>query len=729
MAYSPELFAAPEPEIAFEFQEKDRVETVNLIGENSRYAVITNKSKIFVYDSENGEKLWEAAVDDFSSNALEIVWDNKYFITSRKKGMICYNILNGEILWRTTTELKMKNFVQYHRFDKLFVLEMRKVFIAIDTENGNILWTFEKDEGFPKLLEIDKDVVYCFEGDYGRRILQLGKKNVTLIDANTGITIASLPMKWSEKTDVHVKGLKNNSIGLFHKDGTLFISLTDGHIITELPNIVDYNFDFKMFHHEEKYYALVNGTETTVLIDFSNGERKWELPDIHGISFKHLRLAEDNTLLVFGSTLYDEKNPDLPNRGRQCYAYALDFETGEPKWGPTYLGFSKTDYSIWIEKIYEHQDGLLIYLYGDKTYKTSQDPSVLWDMEGGEGLLLLNPTDGKILWTSHFSMYNNWLDGQKGALVFDSFRQDRRNGKFSELGSPNWDDLLPEPIFDGNFAYCQGNGGWVKVDISSGELIWQVPDIPFSTNVHLKNGRLFGNVGFTQRSFLAMSDFNTKEEINTTKKIGYFIIDTESGELVYNAEKLKKSLNLQYEYYDESRNVLYLSDGDYFRKMNVNTGEFDWEIRLKKELTGSISAEEGVAYSPSFYRYSESNSGIRMSLADEEKFDFSMEHGIQLLDNGNFLVLAQKGPAVLTPDGEIEWTLEWKWDHKNIAFTPKILKNGLLYQYKNKLCNYSLKDGSLLWQSQEIKKADYLFYPDLSKVMIVKKKSSSVFKI
>jgi len=735
LTYAPTIHAedeevAPsEAEVIFSVDVKKPIDTVNITGENDEFVLLTNKARVFVYNANTGEMLWETQVDDFVEGALEVIWNNTKFITSRKKGMICYDIASGEVVWQTTTTLKMKNYLDYYLFDDLFVIEMSDNFMAVDPENGSILWTSEKPAAESKLREAGIQTIYYYNGEYGSRILQLGKKQTTLLDAKTGVPMATAALKWTPKNDTPVTEIGDDAIGLFYKKGTMSLSLIDGKVLWVVEEEVDPKRGYLVFDVEDHPYGIFSFKKSAALMDLANGEKKWETSEEVAFKISQIRVLPDGTMLLFGKKNLAFKSKEKPNRGIHNWVYAFDFATGDIKWGPTFLTLSKPGSHNWVHDIYERPDGLLLYIYGDRTFKVTQADTTEWTEEGGEGFALLDQNTGELKWQNYFSMREHWEKGLKGATIFAEYFGDARNYGQVQKGYPNWNDVAPEPIFDGDFALVQGNGGWLKVDLTNGEILWQIPDIPYSSNVYYDQGKLFGSMGLSLWSYLATSDLKAEDLFNQTKKPGHFIIDTEVGELIYKTEKLKTPYNLYYEHYDPDTQMLYMCDGQYFRKLNLNTGMFEWEIRLKKQVTGDISAEEGVAFVLVGYSVSHSTTSYGWRTVTEKTYDHSMEHGIMLLENGNFLVRASEGIAVINPAGEIVWTTEWKWDPKKIEFTPKVTKNGILYQYKKDLVYYSLEDGSIIWKTKASKEADYMFFPDLSKVLVTEKKKMIAYKI
>ena len=144
-----------------------------------------------------------------------------------------------------------------------------------------------------------------------------------------------------------------------------------------------------------------------------------------------------------------------------------------------------------------------------------------------------------------------------------------------------------------------------------------------------------------------------------------------------------------------------MCDGLNLRCLDLNKGSYAWEIDLKKGLTGEVGANEGVVFVLTAVSKHTSYGIYKRTITTTKSYDISMEHGVFGLPDGELLVIAKKGPAVIGLDGKVKWQTEWEWKRDKINFVPHVTDRGLIYQYKKKMSYISLTDGSVIWEAKE----------------------------
>jgi len=338
--------------------------------------------------------------------------------------------------------------------------------------------------------------------------------------------------------------------------------------------------------------------------------------------------------------------------------------------------------------------------------------------------VLLDPKSGEVVWRTNYQMYDIWLKslGQAGAATA------------WWPGMMMIEDTAPAPVVVGDQMYSAANKGVVKTDLTTGKTLWESPDYGgLVTNLSVADGKVFGSIGYNSWSYGAkIKKYAGKKNtdiIHATKRTGFFLLDAETGEQAWVIDKAKLAPDLHLLHYAADQNVLYLSDGQVLRGVDVAAAKTAFEIDMKKGLTGEVSAAKGVIWIETDVSVHYSFFANGWSVTTTTSYETTMEHGFRLLEDDSILVLAEDGPARVMPDGSIKWQSEWDWKIGAINFKPSVTNDGLIYQYKKQLTYFSLDDGSILWQSKEKKNADFVITNKKDKIFIIEAKNIACYKI
>jgi len=710
------LCAAGDSPLLFDVQTEKRIQGIYLIGENEDFILITNKSRIYVYNANSGKLIWEDKVPNYTDEGIELIWNENRYIVSMKKGMRCYDVANGKVLWETKTDFKMSAYNKYFNFKTGFVLSFGNVLMGFNPNTGEIKWQSDGLDWNGDLYKEDISTIWSVEQEYGGRLLVLGDKVTQLIDAETGKMLGKVEINYNPKNPDPVSFIGDNAVALFGKDWTKSLDLRSGKELWAVEEEVNPKKGYLTFEHQGGHYALFGFAKTMMLLNLDKGERMWETGEEIAVNIDAMHLYDDGTLLAVGT-----KNRFKPMTlaGTNAWAVGLDFATGKMKYktviGANKLTSQKTripiiglnidNRSAVVHAIFDYPNGTLFYFFAQKPRMIGTDGE---PGEAGvcEGVILMDPKTGVVKYRTNLTLYDVWEDDLNKA-----------NDKGPQV-TPfpgNYDDLgeTPELKIIGDYGYLNANNTIVKVELSTGKTIWSGPELGFVSYFTVDKGRVFGELGYSRWTYsYDLKGPKADDVVYKSKRNGYFILDEATGKEVWKIDDLKTPLDLFLNEYYPDKGILLLCDGQSLKCLDIQKGSYRWELDLKKQLMGAITADEGVAFilqavSKEFY------SGYNYySVTTTKTYDISFEHGVFPQPDGNLLVIGSMGPALVNMEGKIMWKTEWDWNPKKINFVPHITEKGIVYQYKKNLTYISLKDGKNIWEVKADKAKDAEIFLD-----------------
>ncbi|MFC1526266.1 PQQ-binding-like beta-propeller repeat protein [Candidatus Latescibacterota bacterium] len=725
---------AAEPEVLFDLKTDKRIEDIYLIGENEDHILVTNEKRVWVYDANSGAEVWNTEVPGHTG--MKLIWGNRYYIASMKEAMVCYEVATGKKVWEADMPYKMKDFSQSYTFDSGFILNFGEVLVGFDPNSGQVKWTSEKLDWNGKFIKEGLPVIYEINRSYGDRLLVLGDKVTQLLDAATGQLLGTTEIKLNHKNAESVQYIGDYAAFVFGKKMTRAMDLRDGREMWATDEEIDARRGVITLEHGGANYAVFVSKKGLVLFNLDKGEQVWQTEEESALRVEDLNLYDDGTLVCVGIKNYHTPNNDFGNRGGYTMAMALDFATGKVKYKEllAYATEPTLEFTIPLVGItiqmrqsiarvdWDYTDGVLVYCYGNqgKSIGTYGDK---WKEDGGEGLVLFDPKTGKVKWRTDLVMWKPLNDalGKANDLY----------GKYTQVGAGPYDELgqVPDYIVDGGFAYLNANNTIVKVDLSTGQTVWEGPEMGFVSHFHLADGRLFGEIGYSRWTY-ETKEKKAEDKIYRSKENGYFVLDAATGQELWKVEKVKVPVDLFLHEYLPAVGLVLVCDGQQLQAIDVKKGGVAWQVDVKK-LTGELTAKEGVAfimtsksssYSPGLYSY---------TISTETTWDIQWAHGAFLADDA-VLLISKEGPAMIGLDGKVKWQTEWDWKPDKVQLVPTVARQGLLYQYKKTMLYISLADGSTIWESKEKEAKDTDIFLDGSgtRIFIVeKKKNISAYKL
>ncbi|MCB2199699.1 PQQ-binding-like beta-propeller repeat protein [bacterium] len=710
--------------LLFSLKLKKPITNIYTIGEDADKLFLHNKSRLFMYDGNKGNVLWEAEVPKATDDGLNMVWNDTYYIASMKKGMIAFNLSDGSEAWKTDRKMKMNEFYDYYNFPTGFILTFEDVILGFDPNSGEVKWTQEEFGYSNKLWQNGLETVFSYERPYGNRLLLLGEKSTYLYSAETGKILGKVPVSFSgNEGEDPVLEISENLLGILCKDGTVAIDLETGGEVWRVDYPVDPDYGYEVFEHDSGKYALLNYKKGFTTLDLLNGDVLWSTDDDTEVTPVYQEVYEDGTLALIA---FKSKAIGL---GSAFFGYGFDLMTGEKKYGPLPIiwsgaasAFGQMQAAIWPVKVMDEE--IILLTFGASPYKIEDDPSQTYGMNvagrhpnGSEGFVRYNMKTGELKYRTDLVLFDNWS-------------KHRRNAAYGRQDPGAWVDtnVFPHPVLDndGN-AYIVAEPGAVKVDLETGETIWSSPDYEHTGYLNLCSGKLVGTIGYAQFRWITENQ-KAKDATLESKKHGFFMLDAATGEELWTYPgKVKDPLGSQFTYFDKETKAYYLSNGETLQRINIPEPGVAWELDFKKDLTGRIEAGNAIAFV--LTGISGHQSGDYMIT---EK-TYSVQHALYVdwLGDGKMMVRGPDGPALLDLDGNVLYTGDWKWNPSKMNLIPTNTLGGMLYQYKDKLRMVSLEDGSQLWESKEklAKEADLHFTDNMGKLFVVGDKSVTCYKI
>lgn len=727
-----------DPEVLFNVQVDKPVNNIYLIGENEDLILCTNKARMFVYDANTGKFLWDTKVAGYDEDGMQLLWNDQYCIVSLKKGMRSYDIPTGKIVWETQTPLKMKDYSNFFNFKSGFVMNFKGVLMGFDPNTGEVKWTSDKLDFNGKLYDNNISNVFSWNYEWGGRIMVLGDKTTQLLDAATGKIIAAYEMKYSDQNKEPVSKFGENMVLLLGKSDTRCINLKDGKDLWFVEENVDPNRGFATFEYEGGFYGLFAFRNKMMCMDLNTGTVLWEKGKEDAAELENVHLYPGGLVMVtvIKNVTYSEMKAGDKNTGSYTRALGIDLKTGNIKYQTT-IGYTEGQ-TMYVKIPFigevgyrssicivdpEYKNGALFYYYSRQARKLGKMGEKFKE-PGGEGFVLIDPMSGQLKWRNEFVLFDHWAKPMEKAGAY------KNNAAPNVMDMPNY--ITPKYEIIGDFGYLNADGKIKKIDLTSGKTVWESPVYGYVQNFTVSDGRVFGNIGFSR--WRIGSDVNKLkgwDMIDRSPDIGYFVLDEANGKELWNAGKIKDPLNLFAENYVPGKGKLVLCDGNFLKCLNVIAGKYDWEIDLKKQLTGPISGEDGIAFVLTGVSSSTSYGYSSYTITTTKTYDISMEHGIFPQADGNYLVLSTKGPAMVGLDGKVVWKSEWEWKNSKISFVPQVTPNGILYQYKKMFTYFSLKDGKPIWESKEKRAEDIDVFLDSAKkrIFFVDKKDVTAYKL
>ena len=719
----------PEPATLFSLKAKKPIESLNLIGDKGDLVFLSNRAHIYVYNGDTGKEVWEATVPKYAPDGLELIWNDKYYIASTRKGMICYDLSNGNVVWQTKTAVKMKHFIEYYNFATAFVLRFRDQLMGFDPNTGEVKWTIESEFVPSEALEkAGQSNIWSFDSPFGGRLLLLEDEAATLYDAATGDLLGSVSTEFTKKNLEPVTTIGDTAAILFFKDGTASMGLRDGAVLWQIHDEVDPKHGYIIVKDSQGTpYAAFGFKNSFAVLNMQTGQKLWETSEDLSLMPKEIELLNDSTLYAVGIYRKFSALPPYRQGGTVLEAAAFDLQTGQLKWGPARLVlsitvavdiFGKHDEPVGFQGPWDYHGDLVYYVYANSSREMSDEKL---KTEGGEGLLCLDPVTGEIKWRTDYTIYDTWAD-EFNRMGFD----------FTAPNGMEDAGLVPAPVLVDSVAYISTGKRVAKIDLNSGQTLWEGPDYNFIFNFTVADGRVFGPIGMADWHF----DANAKKQkgtdvIRQTRRGGFYVLNAQNGEEMYSYEAKNSPLTLHYFDYVPEMNQVYLCDGDNLEAVNVDTGGVAWEMEMDKKLAGPISARDGVVFILTNVSSSNWYGGGGWNITTTKSFDVSMANGIHKMADNSLLIIGPRAIARVGADGNILFRAPWAWRRNKIQLAPTFTPKGILYQYKNALQLISTEDGSVIWQTKSgrASKVDIRLDPSQSKLFFIGKKTVSAITI
>lgn len=714
------------PKKIFGFENDKRIGNFALLQDDSIIA-IRERTRLWGYDSATGEKKWELKVKGGIDEGRHLIWNDKLYLMPLKKGMAAFDVNTGKQVWESKFDIKMQGFRDSYSYTDNFLLEFEDDLISLNPETGEVVWKSEKMEYSKAAGKADAQRFYYLTKDWGSRILILGKKGPVLMDAKTGKTLWQSVHDFSdeiEKPVLFTSDSKDAAV-ILYEEGASSVNLKTGEEAWFIKDEFEDATGLVQFENKGGKYCMFAFGKKLVMFDAVSGKILWETArdsEFKGRPYT-VRGDGDDMLVVSARN----------SGGGYLTLYRIAFDTGAIKWKRDIassklphvnfkipiLGIRVRNNSVWYRQPVETPKGWLFQVWGNDTRKLDNKNAI--GEKEGEGLIMINPATGDVVWRSYFSVMKDikkdttkMQDGMMKAGIF---------GKARNIHAPDdkiYPEMLPEPVIAEDGIYAYGNDSLLKLNMETGAVIWSSQPYGYLSKIIPFGKEVYCVQGSAQWTYTADAKKEKAEDIIIqSRKQGFFAVEAATGKQIWLIDSSKKPYSIFTPLVDKSNASLYVTDGRYLRRLDLkpDTKGFVWEIDLKKSKIGEIGAEAGVVFKMTSKTFSGGGSYSTIT----KTYSVGMEHGVWQLANGDLLAIAEEGPARIGQDGKFKWQLEWEWKRNKIRFTPMRIQNDkyIIYQYKNKLYCVDLETGNVKWMTKESKDADIMFDTKEQRMFIV----------
>ncbi|HNW42931.1 MAG TPA: PQQ-binding-like beta-propeller repeat protein [Elusimicrobiales bacterium] len=726
------------PQKLFHIENDKRVGNFSLLQDDSIIA-IRERTRLWSYDGNTGAKLWETKVKGGVDDGMHLVWNDKLYLMPLKKGMVAFDVNTGKQVWETKLDVKMKDFYKSYSYKDNFLLEFEKDMISLNPDTGEVAWRTSDMEYSKAAGKAGAQRLYYISKDWGSRILLLGKKGPSLIDAKTGKVLWKSEHDFSDEIEKPVlfTSAGQEAALLLYEEGASSIDLKTGQEAWFIKDEFEDATGLVQFEKDGGKYCLFAFGKELVMFDALSGKILWRTGKDSDLKGRPYMVQADGGNLLILTTR------NLGTKGGLLTLFRASFDTGGVAWKRD-LAFSKQMHmnfkipifgirmrnsGIWYRDPIKTPNGLLFQTWGTATRKLD-DKGEPGEKEG-EGLIMVNPETGDVVWRSYFKVFDTVSADAQKILAGESEAGIAGKGRNAmSANDVGYQNMIPAPVITGDVVYAMGNEGVLKLELATGKTLWESPKYGYVSKIMVDNGVVYGFQGSASWAYTADAKKEKADDvIIQSKKQGYFSLDAASGKELWNIKSSKKPYSIFNAIVGKDGKDLFLCDGRYLRRLDLTpaTKGFAWELDLKKSDIGEIGAEEGVVFKERGTTFSNYGSYTEKTTS----YDVSMQHGAWQLANGDLLVIAAEGPARISADGKIKWKTEWDWKRNKINFTPTRLQADkyLVYQYKKKIFCLDLETGEIKWMTKEAKNSEIEFDAKEQKMFIVDDDEVSAYAI
>lgn len=697
---------------------------INAVSEmlNKSVTMLRQEDSLICLDKNTGEKKWKLAIKGLIDDAPVItVQDSLYFLLL-KKSIVAVSINTGIQIWETPIKITTEDYKNYFDMGTHLILETKEKLYALDLSSGKLEWEKTPEYSQP-VIKAGASISYFYKDSWGGRILLLLKTGPQLCDAVSGNVLYESNKKFTDNTQKPVLYSGTEFCLILLDKSAICLNLKDARETWAIDQSYDDAGTFDEVRTDEEFYAIFSFNNVWVTFNGETGDKLWTSSDALQGRIYQINQYEGDIIVLAARNYFKGTNP-----GDHLTLYRVSPKDGSVKWTRV-IGYSTSTHThftlpvvnvtvftnlIWCEGPFFTDQGIMCLVYGNSAKKVG-NPNEKWKEKGGQELIMIDPATGEYTWRKdlpeyykNFVDYANALKDERTKLLNDIERTN------TNPISRDYQNILPEVVIDNNSAYISDAKRTIKYDLSEGNILWENPNTGYTSMYLLIDNYLYGFNGYSENictvwynnpsGALESEKKNPQDVILKSGEFSYFCLDAQTGNELWRTERSKDP----YDIYDPifNNNQYIMNDGKTIRclELTPTSNGFTWSIDLKKEKLGTISSEEGVYLKENIFTVD--NSVFYKS--DNRTYKWSQrELGMRSLADSTILVLTEKGFTKINRQGQIVWKNLWDWNPDNNHFNPFVFDNdnNLLYQQKDMIYSFDLKEGKNLWVNKGKKNA------------------------
>lgn len=612
---------------------------------NGDFLFMTSGKYAWLYNSVNGDKVYELKVKDFEKKGVQSLIGERYLV-STDEALQCYNALTGKILWEQKYEkISQDNYSDLSFIGATMVLRYQDVHIGVDLNTGKELWrtvikyngdlkqkgawNYTKLEKQNKLLVLlDDDGAGLFEFANGKQVFS-GKEyeiNDKLIEKGRKWFYSSPDERYTlfllDKTvavlDVSQnKEIARHEIG-FDADFEPFLPTDRGCVILGKEKVLFFNDStanlsevkasagdfrtYQIFSVGDKEIFFAGLSDAMFAIDLAAGQILWRTkpddPDFEGYAHRYIKVDGNSVLLTYagGSAV----------KGTHVYLLSIDALTGKVNYKSPSLAHSRTRTPDWARSVSK----FLYSLGGHQNPWGYDNIGFEYSILQREGNIIISTVGTNKLLNPETNEDGGegvcFVDEKTGQIVFKDF---------VELSEQTvYQPKVPKELqafVDGNLMCLLGDKNIALYDLAAKKRIWlskeTLKGVPRDAVVvdgvlYIKfGGKKFKVSVSPAKNIFDSMGMKVDDEWNE-KPYGFAAYDVPGGALLWRVETsvdpgfLTPNFSLGNNYEPTTKH-LYFGDEDniYALQMRRDGGKYDYVFNLDKNKLGDMPFKKTYA--------------------------------------------------------------------------------------------------------------------------------------
>lgn len=722
--------------------------------------------------------------------------DEKFLLSTEDDELLCYDALTGKLLWKQVyTNVFQELFRDLDWIGTTTVLRYGNLHLAIDLADGRELWrtwfkynteilekggwnfgTLSKQQVFFALMEddqlgifrfsdgrqvfkgegyeinsdlIEKGRSYFYASPDQRFIIFLLDEHIAVVDVAEKKELKRIPITYDTDYPSIIPTQKGCAL-LGEKKIVFFADSTASLVEVPVPVSDLRTYNIMEVGGKEIFFAgLENGM---FAVDLEEGKVLWQSrqddPNFEGYAHRYIAV-QDGKLLVSYS------NAGIKIGGTNISLLCLNPLTGEVDYRTPPFFKTKVYLATFVRKMQKalsavsstslpfgydnigfdytisNVDGALVFT----TLSSAQMVHPQTDEEGVEGIVMVDPATGKILFADYV-----YLNDDSGIPIF-----------------------VTQPVFSGTQAILVGEEAIAVYNLAEKKRMWLSKETLKGkpAEMMIAENTLYVKFGLTNmavslsppQGIFGTLTLEVKPQVNVDP-YGFAAYNLADGKLLWRIETamdpgfLTPQFSLENNYDSLSRR-LYFADESYLFALQFRPdgGKYGYVVELTKIGVGKMPFDKtyavqkfpiGTKTEKKDYYYgfnvevtttttTISETKYNRFLSQTEGADAAITYEgyatvwgavakkclRTVFADAYIFTMGRDGVALLdAADGKARWVHRWDYDQDNVEYVPSIHNGKLVYCIDRQLTCVDLETGEVLWKQEEGKRPLFFVSPD-----------------